>query len=174
MGGLKMFVNDHSYKSFIAWIEDYAKTVGEEYQTADDLPLDNWQATQIVLRIKDMPKHIPNLTPVQMFVFAPSSEGNSWQESPLAFTQGLVTPRRLAGGSLFLFLSSGDHRRESTPDLPSGNYLIKVYADKTGRLKKDPTALLPPEDFMGQAELRARWRKGFPQAEVFSATLLRK
>ena len=172
MGGLKMFVNDHSYKSFMTWIEDYAKTVRGEYQSAEDLPPDNWQATQIVLRIKDIPQEIPDLTPVQMFVFARDSEGDAWQESPLAFTQGLVTPRRLAGGSLFMFLPSGDQQGESAPALRPGNYLIKVYADKSGRLKKEPTAFLPPDDLLGQYALKARWRKGFPQAEVLSAKLL--
>ena len=171
MGGLKMFVDDHSYKSFMAWISDYAKIVREEYETADELPPDNWQATQVVLRIRDMPKDLPNLTPVQMFVFT-RGEGDTWRPDPIAFTQGLVTPRRLSGGSLLLLLPPGDEK--SPPELTPGNYLIKVYADTTDRLKKDPTTLLPPADFLGQAELKARWRKGFPQAEIFSANLFRK
>jgi hypothetical protein len=34
MGGLKMHVDDQSYKSFVAWIQDYSRVVGDQYASA--------------------------------------------------------------------------------------------------------------------------------------------
>ena len=42
MGGLKMHVDDQSYKAFVAWLEDYARIVGGSYQSVEELPRDNW------------------------------------------------------------------------------------------------------------------------------------
>ena len=41
MGGLKMHVDDQSYKAFVAWLEDYARVVGGTYQSVEELPGDN-------------------------------------------------------------------------------------------------------------------------------------
>ncbi|MFP6674491.1 MAG: hypothetical protein VB878_05390 [Pirellulaceae bacterium] len=172
MGGLKMHKDDHSYKSFLAWIEDYARTVREEYTSDDQLPLDNWLATDIVLRLTNVPEQLENLTPLQLFVYRSADKRDTWQTEPIAFTQGLVTPRKIVNGSLFLLTQpNGSGNKE--PKLAPGRYLIKVYADKTGRLKNDPTAMLPEDDYLGELELQARWRHGFKQAEIHSAAQLK-
>jgi hypothetical protein len=172
MGGLKMHKDDHSYKSFLAWIEDYARTVREEYTSDDQLPLDNWLATDVVLRLTNVPERLPNLTPLQLFVYRPSDKPDSWQSDPVAFTQGLITRRKIVNGSLFLLMRP-DATVGNTPKLMPGKYLIKVYADKTGRLKNDPTAMLTEDDYLGEAELNARWRHGFKEAEILSAAKLK-
>ena len=68
MGGLKIHVNDQSYKSIMAWIQDYANVVGDEYVSVDDLPADNWVPTERILRLRDVPELWGDLTVVQMFV----------------------------------------------------------------------------------------------------------
>jgi hypothetical protein len=90
MGGLKMHVNDQSYKSFISWIEDYAQVARGEYVSEDQLPDDNWYPTEHVLRIKGTPENWPKLSTVQLFVFAWSEEASAWESQPIAFTQALV------------------------------------------------------------------------------------
>lgn len=173
VGGLKMFVNDQSYKSFLAWIEDYGRTVREQYTSDEQLPLDNWHPTKVVLRLNEMPENLPVLTPVQLFVHAPGRTPFTWQVRPIAFTQGVITPRRFVNGTLFR-LSLPEASGKKPPKMVPGTYLIKVYVDQTGRLKKDPTAMLTDDDFFGEAKLDARWREGFPRAEVLSARLLHK
>lgn len=176
MGGLKMFVNDHSYKSFLAWIQDYARVVGDDYAGAGDLPRDNWYPTKHVLRLSDAPPSWADAAGVQLFVHPWSDEQSGWEQAPIAFTQGAVTPRRMVNGTLFLLAAKAppsDLDPEGTA-LPPGRYLIKVYVDSQRRLADDPSLLLGAEDFAGQAEIHARWREGFQQAEVLSAERLNK
>lgn len=175
MGGLKMHVNDQSYKAFMAWINDYAKVVGNEYVAVEDLPADNWVPTQRVLRLRDIPKSWGVLTVVQMFVYTRDDGSDAWSARPVAFTQSLITPRRMVNGPLFLLRKSlsdsplADH--DSFP-LQPGKHLIKVYVDKDNRIAQDATLLLGSDDFAGQVTIDAQWRIGFPKAEVFSAKSL--
>ena len=175
MGGLKMHVDDPSYKAFVAWIEDYARIARQEYQTAEDLPRDNWYPSKHVLRIKDVPETWQALSRVQLFVHPRDPHTNQWSSEPIAFTQSLVTPRRFVNGSLFLLKPDQGHdgwQREGVT-LEPGRYQIKIYLDSTEKLAKQPTLFLNEEDdFRGAIEVDARWAEGFKDAEVVSAESL--
>ncbi len=172
MGGLKMHVDDQSYKAFLAWISDYAKIVGQEYQNSDDLPRDNWYPSKHVLRVKDVPEGWPAMSRVQLFVHGFDEASGQWRDQPIAFTQGLVTPRRMVNGSLFLLKSDGinDDWDSSGVTLPRGRYLIKVFYDSGETLASDPTAFLGSDDYQGSLETHGVWREGFKDAKVVSAT----
>jgi hypothetical protein len=179
-GGRKMFPDDHTYKSFLAWLQDYARVVRDEYASAGDLPPDNWHPTNQALRLSDAPESWAELTVVQLFVHAWDHDKAAWAPQPIAFTQGLVTPRRMVNGTLFLI---ADKAKTAKSDkeldargtaLAPGRYLIKAYVDSDGRVATDPLALLGESDFRGQTEIEAQWREGFQQAEIFSATRLQK
>lgn len=176
MGGLKLHKDDQSYKAFVAWLEDYANVVGNRYTSVDDLPADNWVASQRVLRISAAPKSWPVGIPVQLFVYTWDEKGESWQREPLAFTQGTVTPRRMVNGALFVFGQKSTDPASLEKKLAGGRYLIKAYVDLERRLADDPTLLLGEEDFFGQAELkRPRWREGFrAAASIAGSKLLKK
>ena len=178
LGGLKMHVNDQSYKSFATWIEDYAAVVGEHYLTVEDLPADNWIPTQRILRMGEVPESWGNLTTVQLFVHAQDTATGTWSPEPIAFTQGPVTPRRFVNGPLSLIRSNldGIDLQETDQGFPlkPGKYLIKVFLDSRDRLAQSPSQLLDEEDFLGQTEIDASWRIGFPQAEMFSAISITK
>lgn len=170
LGGLKMHPDDQSYKSFIAWIRDYANVVEGKYASVDELPADNWVATQKVLRLSNVPESWAEGTPVQLFVHAKRAEDGSWDPEPLAFTQGTVTPRRLVNGALFGLRSAA---KWDPTALGGGEYLVKVYIDRQHRLSKDPTLLLSADDYAGQVVLKkSRWRDGFQQAPIVSAAKL--
>ena len=176
MGGLKMFVDDQSYKSFLTWIQDYSRVVGDQYASLEDLPPDNWYPTKQVLRLSDAPENWPAMTGVQFFIHAWNRDQASWEAQPSAFTQALVTPRHMVNGTLFL-LAPKDKAKPLDPlnaTLPPGKYLVKTYVDLQHRLAGDPTLLLGDGDFVGQAEIQAQWREGFQQAETLSATRLEK
>jgi hypothetical protein len=179
LGGLKMHQDDQSYKSFVAWIRDYSQVVGDRLTSVADLPADNWYGSKLVIKLVNTPTTWAARLPVQMFVHAWNTENAAWDAEAIAFTQGVVTPRHMVAGSLFL-LANPD--RAGRPDwdrehaaLPRGRYLVKVYVDSRRRLADDPTVLLGPQDFYGQAELkRARWRAGFRQAESISGPTLER
>lgn len=179
MGGIKMHVNDQSYKSFIAWIEDYAKIKSGEYKSEDQLPSDNWFATKRVLRLKDAPKDWPVGTTVQLMVHRWNEDANSWQENPMAFTQGTVTPRKLVNGALFLLAPTDLEKRlawfKNRSKFAQGKYLVKVYADLDSRIAKNPTLMLDQKAWVGSIEIpAAKWQPGFPKAESVSGSQLKK
>ena len=176
MGGLKMHYNDQSYKSFVAWIQDYANVVGGHYASVDELPADNWVATNLVVRLQDAPAEWPVGTTVQLFVHGWDQQHDAWSDDPIAFTQGTLTPRRMVNGALFLLLSEAPsdtvpHGEKAS--LPRGRYLVKTYADRHHRLEEEPALLLGEEDFVGQVEIpKARWREGFRSAETVTGERL--
>lgn len=174
MGGLKMHPNDHSYKSFLLWLGDYARVTGNEYASVDDLPADNWIGTNRMLRLTNTPADWAAGTIVQLFVHRRSESGDGWADAPIAFTQGTVTPRHIVNGALFLVAGESTDGALTSPDLERGTYLIRVYVDSQHRLADAPTSLLTKDDFVGQAELRARWREGFRQAEIISGSQLKQ
>lgn len=176
MGGLKMHADDFSYKSFIAWIEDYARVVGDQYTTEDELPADNWYFTQQMIMMREAPKDWPDLARVQFFVHGWDKAKKDWSTEPIAFTQGTVNARRSVFGTLFLLRSKETekkvHWESDDPTLAPGEYLIKAYVDKNKVLADNPTAILGKDSFYGQGVLKARWGKLFKNAQKFTGALL--
>lgn len=176
MGGLKMHVDDHSYKLFVSWLQDYASVVAGRYATAEELPGDNWIATQRILRIKGTPEDWKVGTVVQLFVHAKDPSGR-WSPDPVAFTQGTVTPRGMVNGALLLIASNLSPPPDGSDDsfpLEAGEYLIKAYVDSGGKIAESPSQLLGASDFAGQATVDAEWQLGFPKAEVLEGSRLSK
>ncbi|KAA5537950.1 hypothetical protein FYK55_28110 [Roseiconus nitratireducens] len=166
-GGLKMHVDDQSYKAFLAWIQDYANLVQDRYASEEDLPEDNWFPTDCVLRVRGTPESWPALTTVQLFVHRWDDDQKAWQSDPLAFTQAIVTPRGMVNGALFLIRSQQDDPIDDPAAmLPPGRYLVKAYVDARKRLRENPTALLNDQPSDAEAVVQAQWRTGFPNAEV--------
>ncbi len=176
MGGLKMHPNDQSYKSFVAWISDYAKTVNGDYQTVNELPADNWIPSKLILKLKETPKEWKVGTPVQLLLHQWNKDQKRWNESATAFTQGTVTPRGIVNGALFILghgRSSETTSANKEDGLPSGPFLVQVYLDKKNRLEADPTIMLGDDDFYGSTELDTkRWREGFKTGKIISAKKL--
>lgn len=178
MGGLKMFVNDQSYKAIVAWIEDYSNVVGNRYREIDDLPEDNWIPTEHVLRMTNAPEAWQALRGVQMFIYAWDGQNSAWQEQPVAFTQGLVTPRHMVNGAVARLSSGGalptdvESSELEPAKLQPGKYLVKCYYDADATLDQHPEVLLSDKDFCGQIEIEAQWKTGFKDAQVFDARQL--
>lgn len=167
MGGLKMHPNDHSYKSFMLWLTDYARVTSNTYTSVRDLPADNWTGTNRILRLLDTPAEWETGTIVQLFVHRRASSSGGWSDDPVAFTQGTVTPRHIVNGALFLLQPASAAGADSA--LPRDRYQIRVYVDRHNRLASDPTLMLGADDLAGTVELaRPRWREGFRQAETVS------
>ena len=172
MGGLKMHLHDHSYKLILAWLEDYAAATEGSYLTVADLPENGWQATQRILRMKEVPESWEVGSIVQLFVYPETKQG--WASEPIAFTQGTITPRRFVNGALMLLdaNSAPVSEDEATDPLSPGRYLIRVCLDRDGTIAQSPSALLEKDSLIGETKIDANWKSGFPKAEVFSASQL--
>lgn len=177
VGGLKIHVNDHSYKLFVSWLEDYAAIVGDQYKTVEDLPADNWTPSNRILRVRDVPSDWEVGTVVQLFVHAQQGSRGEWSDQPVAFTQGTVTPRGIVNGAIMLIESNlqptGSYLADSFP-LPAGAYLIKAFVDSDNKVADTPTVLLGAADFAGQATINTNWKIGFPKATTIAGDSLQK
>ena len=177
VGSLKIDVDDYRYKSFVTWIQDYQRTVHDAYASAEELPADNWYPTDQFVKIRRGPKDWEENVRVQLFVHAWNDAEQTWEADPIAFTQGQVKTRRKSLIGTLIVLAPKDAGSRKKLDsveatLAPGKYLIKAYLDSKRRLDSDPTLLLGPEEFYGQAEVKARWRKGNRDAEVVRKELV--
>ena len=178
LGGIKMHKDDFSYKSFIAWLQDYANVVNGDYISIADLPADNWHPSTHMIMLNHAPKAWPNMTPVQLFVHQWDAKGKGWAKDPIAFTQGKVTPRKAVFGALSLLRSKATEKAaEWTPGDPTlepGRFLIKAYLDSDDTLQENPIAFLGEKHYQGQIEVEAKWGKLFPKRELVNGEKLRK
>ncbi len=177
MGGLKMHPDDFSYKAFVAWVEDYARVMGDQYNTEEELPADNWYFTRQMMLMREAPADWPDNARVQYFIHGWDPGKKAWADEPMAFTQNRMNPRRAVFGTLLLIRSEQTEKKvhwDDDPTLPAGRYLIKAYIDRKETLLENPSAILGEESFYGQGMLDARWGKLFKNAQKFTGALFKK
>ncbi|MFN3193889.1 MAG: hypothetical protein ACE361_25485 [Aureliella sp.] len=175
MGGIKMHKGDQSYKAWMHWLEDYAASVSGGYGPDVDLPADNWYPTKHVIRIKEIPKSWPNLSSVQVFVHRWDHGTDSWADEPIAFTQSLVTPRKIVNGSLFV-LAKPDQRDHLDPTgtaLKPGKIQLRVFLDRDNLLAESPTLLLNDREPDATSVFDASFGTGFKNADVVEGVQVR-
>ena len=147
-GGLKLHKNDHSYKSIVTWIQDYANVVEGRYKAVEELPADNWHPTKFVVRIKGVPDAWQAMDIVQLFVHARNADDTGWVAEPIAFSQGMVTS---APHGQRVSLRSEPPRSTATKRKPKGTTASvrfrkasDISSKHTGtRMAKSPTIHLP-------------------------------
>lgn len=166
MGGLKMHLNDQSYKAIVGWIADYSASKQGQFKTVSDLPQQHWVPTQKVLRMKGCPDDWKAGTVVQLFAHRWNDQTQAFDTDPVAFTQGTVTPRHLVNGTMSMIVDHEADSRTHPKRLPPGKYQIHVHVDHDGVINEQPTALLGEDSHVGQVELNAKWKVGFKAAEM--------
>ncbi|MEM7231436.1 MAG: hypothetical protein AAF517_04645 [Planctomycetota bacterium] len=164
LGGLKMHVDDPSYKSFVAWIKDYGKVIAGGYSSASELPRDDWFPSKHVIVLQDMPEAWKKGQRMQLHLHSWNAAKNAWRDRPVAFLQNSVTPRHKLVGALTLIRSDKElskNWKSNEGTLPPGKYLLRAYLDRSGRLRKDPGAFLTGDDEVGQTIVQGAWTKTF-------------
>jgi hypothetical protein len=181
-GGQKMLVGDMVYKGFRAWLEEYAKTVGDKYASGAELPK---EVPQPVTSGSDHWVKITNTPPawsdklLQVTVFAWDEGKKAWEASPSAMSDRAVFGKgKLWQHNLVLVAGPDSPRarelRGARSSLPAGRYLVRVHVDLKGRLEKDWKATLGKADFVGEKEIEGRWPEGYGQMTVVDAGSLKK
>lgn len=174
MGGIKMHKDDHSYKAFAAWLDDYARSVSGDYPNPQSLPADNWFPTEHVLRIKGLPADWPALATAQIFVHRWDSARDAWRDEPVAFTQCKVTPRKILNGSLFVIAGQAE-KHKLNPEgeaLRPGKVQLRIYLDRDEVLAKDPLFMLNRRVPDVTAVIQAKFEKGFQNADIIEGNQL--
>ena len=167
-GGKKFEVGDQGYKAMRAFVEDYARIVGDGYKTAAELPKPAAIATfgtDAWLKLFNTPAAWGDKV-LTVAVHAWDEKAGDWESTPIATTDRRVFGKgKLWQHSVTLLAAVGSDRAKAwkagKASLPEGRYLIKVFVDANGRLEKDWKAGLGEKDYVGQIEVQSDWREGY-------------
>jgi hypothetical protein len=182
-GGVKFVRGDQGYKAMRAWIEDVVAIRTGKYAKASDLPPEKPGpkpfGTEMWFKLERTPDAWTGKL-LQVDIYAWDDRAAAWEKEPVA------TSDRLIGGkggiwqhTLTLLAAPGGERARAwaagKPTLPGGKYLVKVYVDAAEKAKKDWTAPLGADEYVGQAEFQvARWGEGYGAMTVVDAGKVRK
>jgi hypothetical protein len=181
-GGQKMLVGDMAYKGFRAWLEEYAKTVGDKYAAAADLPKETpaplTAGSEHWIKITNTPPFWADRL-LQVTVFAWDEGKKTWDTAPCAMSDRAVFGKgKLWQHNLVLLAAADSPRagalRGGTGSLPQGKYLVRVHVDLQARLERDWKATLGKAEFMGEKEIDGRLPEGYGNMTVIDATSLRR
>ena len=181
-GGVKFVVGDDGYKGFRRWVEDVAAIRGDRYKAGAELPPADLGpekfGTDLWLKLTETPPTWADRF-LQARVFAWDDKRKAWEDAPVAVSDRVVFGKgKLWQHNLTLLAARGSDRAKAwkagKPSLAEGRYLVKVYVDGDGRLAKDWKAELRDADYVGESEVRARWRDGYGAMTVLDAKLVKK
>lgn len=179
-GGIKFEKGDQGYKAMRAFLEDYARTMGESYTNADVLPKPSAFAqfgTERWIKIANTPPAWGDKV-LQVNVYAWDEKAKAWETDPIATTDRKVWAQgKIFQHTLNLLAAKGSDRAkafENKAALERGRYLVKVYVDSKGRFAKDWKAILDESDFAGQVEVTSDWREGYGAMTVIEGTRVKK
>jgi hypothetical protein len=181
-GGIKIVVGDQGYKAIRAWIEDVAAIKKGKYATADALPAKDSGpkqfGTDLWMKLEKTPDAWGDKL-LTVAVFAWDAKASAWEQDPIATSDRVVFGKgKLWQHTLTLLAPAGSDRAKAwergKPALPPGKYLVKVFVDTDGKLKKDWKAKPGAEEFAGQVEFRARWAEGYGAMTVVDASLAKR
>lgn len=163
-GGQKMVIGDRTYKQFRQFIDDYVAVVQSKYTKIEQLPEPNPETsvvTEIWLKVEGIPAKFDKML-MQVDVYQKIDTG--WSENRVATSDRPV----FGGGNLWQHSLSLTANRDSdwakqipSQKLPPGKYLVKLFVDQAGKLKRDFTAKLSDEDCIGQIEVESEWPAGY-------------
>jgi hypothetical protein len=180
-GGTKFEVGDQGYKAMRAFLEDYARIMGDGYKDASALP----KSANVVSFGTEQWIKIANTLPawgdklLQVNLYAWDAKANAWEKEPIATTDRKVWGQGKLWQHTLTLLAAKDSERarkwkSGKPLLPRGKYLVKVYVDANGALAKDWKAALGDDNYVGQVEVTSGWPEGYGAMTVIEGARVRK
>jgi hypothetical protein len=172
-GGKKMIVGDQGYRTFLAFLEDFARIKKEAYKSAEALPKSDGRlrfGSDIWLKLAETPAPWGDKL-LQVDVHAWDAAKGAWEAAPIASSDRVVW----GGGkawqhSLTLSADPGSDRakqwKERGASLPAGKYLVKVYVDREGRVAEQGAAAMRAA---GTGEVQSGWPTGYGRMTVLDA-----
>jgi hypothetical protein len=178
-GGKKMEVGDLGYKALRSWIEEYARTVGDGYRSAKDLPATAARehvASEIWLKLANTPPAWGERL-LQVSIHAADPATRAWEKEPIAQSDRVVSGKySLWQHSLVLAAERGSERAKAflaQPRLPAGRYLVRVSVDAAKRVEKDWTAVMDQREYVGEVEIESAWPAGYGNMTTVDAAQVR-
>jgi len=177
-GGIKIVVGDQGYKAIRGWIEDVAAIKNGKYAKVDDLPAKDTNpkqfGTEIWLKLDKTPDAWGDKL-LMVEVYAWDGQAGAWEKTPIATSDRVVWGKgKLWQHTITLLAPAGSERAKAwtrgKPALRPGKYLVKVFVDSDGKVKKDWKTTMGREEYVGQVEIQARWAEGYGAMTVVDAT----
>ena len=105
---------------------------------------------------------------MQIFVHRWDDLSESWSDTPAAFTQSIVTPRKIINGTLFVLAMPEERERLSSDGttLEPGRVQLRVYLDREDKLANSPTLMLNDREPDATVVFDAKFDAGFQNADV--------
>ena len=101
-------------------------------------------------------------------------ERKAWSAEPAAFTQSIVTPRKMINGVLFALAGPEDRNRlnPTGETLQPGKVQLRVYLDRDEAIAESPAVLLNDREPDATAMIDAAFGKGFKNADMVEGAQL--
>jgi len=165
-GGIKLLVGDRTYKQFLNFIQDYARTTAGEYRLADELPQPSAEVSyvsDIWLKVTDIPESLDGKL-LRADVYRWDERSKRWSTELWATgDRGIYGKGKLWQQHLTLVAPRESSRaRELTHnELPPGKYRVVLYVDRQQRLATDLEYQLGEHEKVGDVELESNWPHGY-------------
>jgi hypothetical protein len=166
-GGIKFAPGDQGYKAMRAWIDDVIAIKAGKYAKPADLPAKEKFAshgTDIWFKIQNTPEAWGDKL-LQVNIHAWDDATKSWEADPIATSDRVVFGKGKLWQHTLTLLAEPSSKRSRMWDrkafLPAGKYLVKVYVDSEGKVKKDWKAKLGEAEYVGQVEVQGHWAEGY-------------
>lgn len=181
-GGKKMVRGDLGYKAWRSWIDDYAKTLGDGYARAADLPARaNVPAafpSKIWLKFTNTaPEWAERL--LQVAVYPRNAADSAWDTEPIAVSDRLVSGKMKLWQHELLLLARRDSPRakqwqQQDATLPPGRYLLRVHVDRANRLATTWQAPMGESELVGETVIESKWPAGYGAMTTVDAATIRR
>ena len=170
-----MIVGDQGYRTFLAYLEDFARIKKESYKSAESLPKSDGRrrfGSDIWLKLSETPAAWGDKL-LQVDVYAWDAKAAVWEPDPIASSDRVVW----GGGktwqhNLTLIAESGQRRGRSWKERGPvarrpGKYMVEVTASiRAGRVAEQGAAAMLAS---GQGEVQAAWPAGYGRMTVLDA-----
>jgi hypothetical protein len=177
-GHVKFTRGTRTDKQFRRFLNDYAATVTQKYQSAADLPKQPAEvivATAQHLRLTDFPANYGGkLIRVDLYRWTENAQaGAGWTATPIASVDGRVNPKNsMFQGVVFATLPRTidiAKEVETRRQLPGGRYLAKLYVDLNDHSANNRDYEMNASDLVGQAEFDGPWPPGYQPPKIIKA-----
>ncbi len=175
-GGLKFAPGDQGYRGFWDWLEQVSALKNEKYKLPKDLPKQeniSRFGTDLWLKLENTPDEWGDRL-LQINLYAWNRKENDWEKEVIATSDRVVWGKgHLWQHNLTLLTNPGSDRdrewRKNSPQLPPGEYLVKIFVDKKKQLSTNPNYILGDSDYVASIKIRARWQIGYDKMTVVNA-----